>query len=129
MRLDAIRTIKSALTGMATSNFTDILEVVFEIDKEEVPDFEEEEDEPDAVPEEGLTTKETAESSIPVACIPSVKQISLLKQGFVNWKTQPSSIRLAKTTIFTLVFPKNTYQNEKAVNIPPRPYTCVTTQK
>ena len=67
MRLDAIRTIKSALAGMATSKFTDILEAVFGIDEEEVPDFEEEEDEPDAVPEEGLTTKETAESSIPVA--------------------------------------------------------------
>ena len=67
MRLDAIRTIKCALAGTATSKFTDVLEAVFGIDEEEVPDLEEEEDEPDTIPEEGLITKETAESSTPVA--------------------------------------------------------------
>ena len=62
MHLDAIRTMKCTLTGTATTKFTDILEAVFGIDEEEVPDLEEEEDEPDTIPEEGLTTKETAES-------------------------------------------------------------------
>ena len=57
MRLDAVRTMKCALAGTATTKFTDILEAVFGIDEEEVPDLEEEEDEPDTVPEEGLTTK------------------------------------------------------------------------
>ena len=55
------------MAGTATSKFTDVLEAVFGIDEEEVPDFEEEEDEPDVVPEEGLTTKEAAESTTPVA--------------------------------------------------------------
>ena len=67
MHLDAVRTIKCALAGTATSKFTDVLEAVFGIDEEEVPDFEEEEDEPDVVPEEGLTTKEIAESATPTA--------------------------------------------------------------
>ena len=53
---------KYALAVTATSKFTDVLEAVFGIDKEEVPDFEEEEDEPDTIPEEGLTTKEAVES-------------------------------------------------------------------
>ena len=66
MRLDSIRTIKCALGGTATSKFTDVLEAVFGIDEEEVPDLKEEEDEPDTVPEEGLMTKETAESSTPI---------------------------------------------------------------
>ena len=63
MRLDSIRTIKCTLAGTATSKFTDVLEAVFGIDEEEVLDLEEEEDEPDTVQEEGLMTKETAESS------------------------------------------------------------------
>ena len=46
MRLDAIRTIKCALVGTATTKFTDVLEAVFGIDEEEAPELEEEEDEP-----------------------------------------------------------------------------------
>ena len=67
MRLDAIRTIECVLAGTATTKFTDVLEAVFGIDEEEVPELEEEEDEPDIIPEEGLTTKETAESTAPMA--------------------------------------------------------------
>ena len=70
MRLDSIQTIKCALAGKATSKFTDVLEAVFGVDEENPPKFEEEEDEPDAVPEEGLTDKETVEGeslSDPVA--------------------------------------------------------------
>ena len=61
MRLDSICTIKCALAGTATSKFTDALEAVFGIDEENPPEFEVEEDEPDVVPEEGLTTKEAVE--------------------------------------------------------------------
>ena len=63
MRLDSIRTIKCVLAGTATSKFTDVLEVVFGIDEEEVPEFDEEEDDPNVIPEESLTTKEAAESA------------------------------------------------------------------
>ena len=64
MHLDSIRTIKCALAGTATSKFTDVLEAVFGIDEEEVPEFDEEEDDPDFIPEEGLMTKEAAESAV-----------------------------------------------------------------
>ena len=65
--MDSIRTIKCALAGTATSKFTDVLEAVFGVDEEK---FEEEEDEPDVIPEEALTTTETVEGesiSDPVA--------------------------------------------------------------
>ena len=61
MCLDSIRTMKCALAGTATSKFTDVLKAVFGIGEENPPEFEEEEDEPDVVPAEGLTTKEAAE--------------------------------------------------------------------
>ena len=70
MRLDLILTTKCVLAGTATSKFTDVLEAVFGIDEENPPKFEMEEDEPDVVPEEGLTTKEAIEGeslSDPVA--------------------------------------------------------------
>ena len=70
MRLDSICTIKCALAGTAMSKFIDILKAVFGIDEEKLPKFEVEEDKPDVVPEEGLTTKETVEGeslSDPVA--------------------------------------------------------------
>ena len=61
MRLDSIRTIKCALAGTAMSKFTNVLEAVFGIDEENLPKYEVEEDEPDVIPEEGLTTKEAIE--------------------------------------------------------------------
>ena len=63
MRLDTIRTIKCVLAGTTTTKFTDVLEAVFGINEEEIPDLKEEDDEPDLIPEEGLTTKEFAESA------------------------------------------------------------------
>ena len=70
MHLDSIQTIKCALAGTAMSKFTDVLKAVFGIDEENPPEFEVEENEPDIIPEEGLTTKETVEGeslSDPVA--------------------------------------------------------------
>ena len=70
MHLDSIHTIKCALAGTVTSKFTDVLEAVFGVDEENPPEFEEEEDEPDIIPEEALTTKDTVEGesiSDPVA--------------------------------------------------------------
>ena len=70
MCLDSIHPIKCALAGTAMSKFTDVLEAVFGIDEENPPEFEAEEEEPDVVPEEGITTKETVEGeslSDPVA--------------------------------------------------------------
>ena len=70
MRLDSICTIKCALGRTAMSKFTDVLKAVFGVDEENPPKFEAEEDEPDVVPEEGLTSKEVVEGeylSDPVA--------------------------------------------------------------
>ena len=59
MRLDSICTLKLALAGTATSKFTDIMETVFGVDKEFVPELEEEEpDEAEGeIPAEGVITK------------------------------------------------------------------------
>ena len=59
MRLDSIRTLKSALAGTATSKFTDVMEAVFGVDKEFAPELEEEEpDEAEGeMPAEGVITK------------------------------------------------------------------------
>ena len=70
MHLDSIRTIKCALAGTATSKFTDVLKAVFGINEENPLEFEAEEDKPDVVPEEGISTKEAVEGeslSDPVA--------------------------------------------------------------
>ena len=59
MRLDSIRTLKSALAGTATSKFTDVMEAVFGVDEEFVPVLEEEEpDEAEGdMPAEGIVSK------------------------------------------------------------------------
>ena len=59
MRLDSIRTLKSALAGTATSKFTDVMEAVFGVDEEFAPELEEEEpDEAEGeTPAEGVITK------------------------------------------------------------------------
>ena len=59
MRLDSIRTLKSALAGTATSKFTDFIEAVFGVDEEFAPELEEEEpDEAEGeIPAEGAVTK------------------------------------------------------------------------
>ena len=70
MCLDSICTIKCALAGTVTSKFTNVLEAVFGVDEENPPGFEEEENEPDFIPDEVLATKETVEDeslSDPVA--------------------------------------------------------------
>ena len=59
MRLDSIRTLKSALAGTATSKFADVMEAVFRVEEEFAPKLEEED--PDKtegeVPAEGVITK------------------------------------------------------------------------
>ena len=59
MRIDSIRTLKSALAGTATSKLTDVLEAVFGVPEEFTPKMEEEE--PDEVeedlPAEGVVPK------------------------------------------------------------------------
>ena len=59
MRLDSIHTLKSALAGTATSKFTDVMEAVFGVDEEFVPELEEEEpDEAEGeIPAKGVITK------------------------------------------------------------------------
>ena len=59
MRLDSIRTLKSALAGTATSRLTDVMEAVFGVDEEFAPKLEEEEpDEAEGeTPAEGVVTK------------------------------------------------------------------------
>ena len=59
MRLDSIRTLKSALAGTATSKFTDVMEAVFRVEEEFAPKLEEEgPDETEGeVPAEGVVAK------------------------------------------------------------------------
>ena len=59
MRLDSICTLKSALAGMATSKFTDVMEAVFGVEEEFAPELEEEEPDEanEEVPAEGVITK------------------------------------------------------------------------
>ena len=65
MRLDSIRTIKCALAGTATSKIYRYSRGgVLALMRKEVPEFDEEEDDPDVILEEGLMTKEAAESAV-----------------------------------------------------------------
>ena len=59
MRLNSIRTLKSALAGTATSKFMDVMEAVFGVDEEFAPELEEEEpDEAEGeMPAEGVVMK------------------------------------------------------------------------
>ena len=59
MRLDSICTLKSALAGMATSKFTDVMKAVFGVEEDFVPKLEEEEPDEaeDEMPAEGVITK------------------------------------------------------------------------
>ena len=59
MRLDSIRTLKSALAGTATSKFMDVMEAVFGVEEEFAPELEEEDpDETEGkVPAEDVITK------------------------------------------------------------------------
>ena len=97
MCLDSIRTIKCLLAGTATSKFTNVLEAVFGVDEENPPKFEEEEDEPDVIPEEVLTTKETVEGesiSDPVASM-SVG-ISAKRKASASVSTVKSQLKSSK---------------------------------
>ena len=123
MRLDAIRTIKCALAGTATTKFTDILEAVFGIDEEEVPDLEEEEDEPDTVPEEGLTTKETAESATPEASTSSgtgvKRKAASASSGRSKCKaSKPTKAGVCKIEDTTVFYPSNK-SNYLHTGVPP----------
>ena len=102
MRLDSIRTLKSALAGTATSKFTDIMEAVFRVDKEFVPELEEEEpDEAEGeMPAEGVITKGAEGGPEPStskgvkrkasgSAASRHKQRNLLKQVSVYSKTPP----------------------------------------
>ena len=150
MRLDSIRTIKCALAGTATSKFTDVLEAVFGIDEENHPEFEAEEDEPDVVPEEGLTTKEAVEGeslSDPVASTSvgvsakckaptstttakSKRKSSKPVKGGVCALVDATVFNLLiQTHIFTLGFLVSTFLNAKVVSTNTLLCTCVITQK
>ena len=122
MCLDSIRTIKCALAGTATSKFTNVLEAVFRVDEENPPKFEEEEDEPDVIPEEAFTTKETVEGesiSDPVAS--TSVEIGAKRKASASVPTIKSKHKSSKpvkggvcalqdTTVFYL-FDPNTYLN------------------
>ena len=89
MRIDSIRTIKSALAGTATTKLTDVLEAVFRVNEEYVPEMEEEEpDEAEEdLPAEGVVPKSSeveagTSSSKGTKCkAPAVKSSSKRKQS------------------------------------------------
>ena len=63
MRLDAVRTLKSMFAGTTTSHFTDMIEAVFGVDKENLPPDTKEAAKGDEVPPEGLVDKDVASTS------------------------------------------------------------------
>ena len=71
MRIDSIRTLKSALAGTATSKLTDVLEAVFGVPEEFTPEVEEEE--PDEV-EEDLPAEGAVPKSSEVEAGPSTSK-------------------------------------------------------
>ena len=117
MCLDSIRTIKCTLAGTTTSKLTNVLEAVFGMDEEEVPEFEEEEDERYIVPEGGLTTKEAAESiAVPEASTNSgtgvKRKAAPLPTGRSKCKaSKPVKAGICKIEDATVFYPsdKNTY--------------------
>ena len=88
MRLNSIRTLKSALAGTATSKFMDVMEAVFGVEEEFAPKLEEEDpDETEGeVPAEGVVTKGAEGGPEPstskgVKCKASGSAASKLKQS------------------------------------------------
>ena len=71
MRIDSIRTLRSALAGTATSKLTDVLEAVFGVPEEFTPEMEEEE--PDEV-EEDLPAEGAVPKSSEVEAGPSTSK-------------------------------------------------------
>ena len=130
MRLDSIRTLKSALAGTATSKFTDVMEAVFGVDEEFVPELEEEEpDEAEAeTPAEGVITK-GAEGGpeLLLAKVLNVKPVirlhlgisraNLLKQVSVYLKTPLHYSLLMLRDTCTLGSLLNIFPNVREVNI------------
>ena len=87
MRIDSIRTLKSALAGTATTKLTDVLEAVFGVSEEYTPEMEEEEpDEAEEdLPAEGVIPKssevEAGPSKGTKRKAPTVKSSSKRKQS------------------------------------------------
>ena len=127
--LDSIRTIKCVLAGTATSKFTDVLEAVFGIDEEEVSEFDEEEDDPDFIPEEGLTTRggNVKQPQLLLVGLVSTRPVSPLKQGFVSSRMPLFSTRLVKTTICIQVSQVNIFRKGRVAYTPDPQFTCVIT--
>ena len=83
MRLDAIRTLKSAFTGTTTSHFTDVIEAVFGVDEENPPpDVDEPDNLDEEVPPEGLVEKDAPGTSS--------SQPSTSSQGVKHKASDPS---------------------------------------
>ena len=129
MRLDSIRTLKSALAGTATSKFTDVMEAVFRVEEEFAPKLEEED--PDKtegeVPAEGVVTKGVeGVSNLLLVRVLNVKQVvwlhlninkaSLLKQVSVYLKMPPLYTLLMLRDTCTLGSLPNIFPNMREAN-------------
>ena len=129
MRLDSIRTLKSALAGTATSKFTDVMEAVFGVEEEFAPELEEED--PDETEGEGLPKVSSlkVQRGVPnplLVRVLNVKQVvrlhlnvnkaSLLKQVSVYLKMPPlCSLQMRRDTC-TLGSLPNIFPNVREAN-------------
>ena len=138
MPLDSIRTIKCALAGTATSKFTDVLEAVFGVDEEEVPGFDEEEDDPDFILEEGLlrllilapvwvSGRNAKQLQLLLVGRVSARPVSLLKQGSLNSRMPLFSTRLVKAIICIQVSQVNIFRKGRVAYTLDPQFTCVIT--
>ena len=118
----------------------------FGVDEEEVPEFNKEEDDPDFIPEEGLMTKEAAESAASPGLAPvrvsgqnakqlqlllvapvSARPVSLLKQGSASSRMPLFSTHPVKAIICIQVSQVNIFRKGRVAYTPDPQFTCVIT--
>ena len=108
MRLDSIRTLKSALAGTATSKFTDVMEAVFGVVEEFAPEPEEEEpDEAEGeTPAEGVVTK-GAEEGLEPSTSKGVKRKSSDSAASRRKQSKPTKAGVCLLEDATPLFPSD----------------------
>ena len=130
MRIDSIRTLRSVLSGTATSKLTDVLEAVFGVPEEFTPEMEEEEpDEAEEdLPAEGailnplrlkqdlLPLKVLNAKLLQLRLLPSISRVSLLRPGCASSKMQHHFILFKRKVISTQEFRLNMSQSVKVAD-------------
>ena len=109
MRIDSIRTLKSALAGTATSKLTDVLEAVFGVPEEFTPEMEEEE--PDEVeedlPAEGVVPKSSEAEAGPSTSKGTKRKAPVTKTSSKRKQSKPTKAGVCKLEDAVPLFPSD----------------------